>query len=77
VLPIVAQLRSAGVEADLDLLGRKPGAVAKHADAVRARYLVIVGDRDLEAGSVQAKELATGQATALPLGELAAWLKAR
>ena len=74
VLPIVAKLRAAGVEADLDLLGRKPGAVAKHADAVKARSLVIVGDRDLESGSVQVKELATGATTAVPLAGLADWL---
>jgi histidyl-tRNA synthetase len=70
VLPIVAELRGKGVTADLDLLGRKPGAVAKHADAVRAKHVVIVGDRDLEAGTVQVKELATGQAKAVRLTEL-------
>lgn len=71
VLPVLAQLRAAGVAADLDLLGRKPGAVAKHADAVRAKWLVIVGDRDLEAGTVQVKELASGVAKTVKLGELA------
>lgn len=71
VLPLVAGLRAAGVSADLDLLGRKPGAVAKAADAARARHLVIVGDRDLESGQVQVKELASGAATAVPLERLA------
>ncbi|MEK6986339.1 MAG: histidine--tRNA ligase [Candidatus Thermoplasmatota archaeon] len=71
VLPIVAQLRSAGVEVELDLLSRKPGAVAKHADAVGARFLVIVGDRDLESGSVQVKELASGNQVAVPIRTLA------
>jgi len=51
--------------------GRKPGAVAKHADAVRARALVIVGDRDLEAGTAQVKELATGATRTVPLAQLA------
>lgn len=60
VLPIVSRLRAAGVEAELDLLGRKPGAVAKHADAVRAEFLVIVGDRDLANGKVFVKDLKTG-----------------
>jgi histidyl-tRNA synthetase len=72
VLPVVAQLRAAGIEADLDLLGRKPGAIAKHADAVRARCLVIVGDRDLESGTVQVKELASGDVKAVALAGLAA-----
>jgi histidyl-tRNA synthetase len=72
VLPVVAQLRSAGIEADLDLLGRKPGAVAKHADAVGAKFLVIVGERDLEAGAVQVKELASGNQVSVPFAKLAA-----
>jgi histidyl-tRNA synthetase len=71
VLPIAAQLRKAGIRVDLDLLGRKPGAVAKHADAVGARHLVIVGDRDLEAGAVQVKDLASGQQESVPLAKLA------
>ena len=71
VLPLVRQLRASGVAADLDLLGRKPGAVAKHADAVQARYLVIVGDRDLEAGTVQVKELSSGAARTVKLADLA------
>jgi histidyl-tRNA synthetase len=72
ILPIVAHLRSKGVEVELDLLARKPGAVAKHADAVGARHLVIVGDRDLQAENVQVKELATGKAAEVPLSGLAA-----
>jgi histidyl-tRNA synthetase len=60
LLPVVARLRADGKAVELDLLGRKPGAVAKHADAVGAKHLVIVGDRDLEAGKVQVKELASG-----------------
>lgn len=71
VLPIVAQLRAAGVACDLDLLGRKPGAAAKHADAVGAKHLVIVGDRDLESGKVQVKELATGNQKEVALTRLA------
>jgi histidyl-tRNA synthetase len=71
VLPIVSQLRARGVEVELDLLGRKPGAVAKHADAVGARRLAIVGDRDLESGAVQVKELASGNAETVRLDALA------
>ncbi len=70
VLPIVAQLRSAGIEVELDLLDRKPGAVAKHADAVGAKFLVIVGERDLESGSVQVKELTSGNQVAVPFAKL-------
>ena len=71
VLPVAARLRAAGIGVELDLLGRKPGAVAKHADAVGARHLVIVGDRDLEAGKVQVKELASGKTRDVALKDLA------
>ncbi len=74
VLGIAAQLRANGIACDLDLMGRKPGAAAKHADAVGAKHLVIVGDRDLTAGTVQVKELASGAVHPVALGELVAWL---
>ncbi|HLF15817.1 MAG TPA: histidine--tRNA ligase [Candidatus Thermoplasmatota archaeon] len=71
-----AALRRAGVAVDIDLLGRKPASAAKHADAVGARHLVVVGDRDLEAGTVQVKELATGKVESVGLNELPAWFVA-
>jgi histidyl-tRNA synthetase len=77
VLPVVSHLRSEGVAVDLDLAGRKPGAIAKAAESAGARYLVIVGDRDLEAGKVQAKEMATGTQHEVALSGLAAWLALR
>jgi histidyl-tRNA synthetase len=70
VLPIVARLRAAGAHVDLDVMGRKPGAIAKHASAIGARNLVIVGDRDLESSRVQVKAMATGEVREVGLGEL-------
>ena len=70
VLPIVSRLRAAGAHVELDLMGRKPGAVAKHAATIGARTLVVVGDRDLEAARVQVKDLATGATREVGLGEL-------
>lgn len=74
VLRTVADLRRAGIAADIDLLGRKPGQVAKAADAAGARYLVIVGDRDLEAGAVQVKDLRGEGGAEVGLDGLHAWL---
>ncbi len=73
VLETAAALRRSGVAVDMDLLGRKPGAVAKHADAVGAAHLVLVGDRDLDAGTVQVKELETGESETVALRDLVAW----
>lgn len=70
VLPVVAALRAQGIQVELDLMARKPGAIAKHADAVAARLLCIVGERDLQAGIAQVKELATGAQQDVPLAGL-------
>jgi histidyl-tRNA synthetase len=67
LLPIVSALRKHGTTVDLDLMGRKPGAIAKAANDAGAKHLVIVGDRDLESGQVEVKDLATGKATKVPL----------
>ena len=73
----VAALRRGGLDVELDLLGRKPGQIAKHADAVGAQFLVLVGDRDLEQGQVQVKSLHDGERHDVALAELEAWLVAR
>ncbi len=75
VLQWVAALRGRGVAVDMDLLGRKPGQAAKAADAAGARYLVILGDRDIEQGVVKVKDLQSGDASDVALDQLVAWLR--
>lgn len=57
VLEIVTALRRGGLAVDVDLMGRKPNKIASAAQAAGARYLVMVGDRDLESGTVRVKEM--------------------
>lgn len=71
LLPLAARLRAAGVHVEVDLLARKPGAVAKHAAAIGARRLVILGDKELASARVKVKEMATGAEREVGLGELA------
>ncbi len=66
-------LREAGVDVDMDLLGRKPKQIAKAADATGARFLVIAGDRDMEAGSVAVKDLHTGNEAQVDVRDLVHW----
>lgn len=70
----VAKLRSVGARADMDLLGRKPNQIAKAADAASARFLVILGDRDIESGNCNVKDLAIGTQSEVPIKELVHWL---
>ncbi len=67
---VATRLRNDGVAVELDLAGRKPGAIAKHADAVGAQVLVLIGDRDLESGTVSLKHLASGDKRDVPIADL-------
>jgi histidyl-tRNA synthetase len=66
----VGALRAAGVAADLAYGDRGLKGAMKAADRSGARWAVVVGDRDLEAGVAQLKDLRSGEQTAVPLDVL-------
>lgn len=66
----VGRWRRAGIGADLAYGDRGLKGAMKAADRSGARWAVVVGDRDLEAGVAQLKDLRTGEQTAVPLSEL-------
>ncbi|WP_433323951.1 histidine--tRNA ligase [Spirillospora sp. CA-294931] len=74
---MIDELRGAGVAADMAYGGKKLKGAMKDADRSGARYALILGERDIAAGSVQLKDLAGGDQTAVPLTELTATLKER
>ncbi len=57
---VVAALRRGNVSADIDIMGRKMGKALKYASAVRARYAVIVGAKEMEDGAVTLRDMTTG-----------------
>ncbi|MGH2699904.1 MAG: histidine--tRNA ligase [Actinomycetota bacterium] len=69
-LPLVTELRRAGVGADWDLMGRQMKAQMKAADRSGARWAAIIGDDELEAGEVTLKDLATGEQERVARNEL-------
>ncbi|MBX6766323.1 MAG: histidine--tRNA ligase [Actinomadura rubrobrunea] len=77
VFGLIAELRAAGVAADMAYGGKKLKGAMKDADRSGARYAVILGERDIAAGSVQLKDLADGDQTAVPLTEIVTTLKER
>ena len=62
-----ADLRRAGVRVDLAYGGRGLKGAMKAADRSGARFALVLGDRDLEAGQVGLKDLATGEQAPVPL----------
>ena len=66
----VTELRRAGVPADLAYGGKGLKGAMRAADRSGATYALIVGKRDLESGTAQLKELASGEQAPVPLAEL-------
>jgi histidyl-tRNA synthetase len=57
---LAAQLRRAGVRVDLAYGGRGLKGAMKAADRSGARFALVLGDRDIEAGTVGLKDLVSG-----------------
>jgi histidyl-tRNA synthetase len=67
---IVAMLRSNGISADIDIMGRKMAKAMKYASSVRARYVVIVGAKELEDDSVTLRDMSTGDQKLVKISDL-------
>ncbi|SDR26872.1 histidine--tRNA ligase [Thermostaphylospora chromogena] len=72
---LLRELRAAGVTADMAFGGRGVKGAMKSADRSGASYAIILGERDLAAGTAQIKDLASGEQTAVPLAEIVTTLK--
>ncbi|WP_246188070.1 histidine--tRNA ligase [Paenibacillus tengchongensis] len=64
-------LRSQGISAERDYLGRKMKAQMKSADRLSARYTAILGEDELLDGVITVKTMATGEQRTIKLEELA------
>ncbi len=69
---VAAMLRSAGVSADIDIMGRKMAKALKFASSARARYAVIIGSKELGEGSATLRDMSSGEQSLVPISELAA-----
>jgi histidyl-tRNA synthetase len=64
---VAAELRARGVRVDLSYGGRGLKGAMKSADRSGARFALVLGDRDLENGTVGLKDLASGEQQDVPL----------
>jgi histidyl-tRNA synthetase len=58
---LLGDLRQAGVVADMDVSGRSVKAQFKLADREKAAFVVVVGEQELQDGTVSLKNLETGE----------------
>lgn len=69
--------REGAIPTDLYVADGRVGKQLRYADRRGARFALIRGDREVEAGVVAVKELATGEQTEVAEAELVGWLRAR
>ncbi len=74
---LAGELRRAGVAVDVAYGGRGLKGAMKAADRSGARYALVLGDRDLEAGTVGVKDLASGDQEPVALDAVVADLGGR
>jgi histidyl-tRNA synthetase len=67
---LLQELRTAGLVADKDYLGKSMKAQMKAADRLQARQVVILGDDELAQGIANVKDMETGEQVSVPLAEL-------
>ncbi|WP_211653952.1 histidine--tRNA ligase [Planococcus alpniumensis] len=68
---IVRDLRANGISADMDFTDRKMKAQMKSADRKNARFVIVIGESELESGKAAVKEMATRDQQEVPFDELA------
>jgi histidyl-tRNA synthetase len=71
---ITGNLRTTGLRIDVDLVGRGPSKNLDYANAMKARWAVLVGEKELANGNVALRNMETGEQREVPVAELASVL---
>lgn len=74
---LVTELRRAGVAADISYGGKGLKGAMKDANRSGARFAVVAGDRDLEEGVVQLKDMESGEQSPVALADVVATVRAK
>lgn len=74
---LVHELRTNGIQVDKDYQGRKMKAQFKAADRFQSKYVLVLGDEELEKKTINLKEMETGQQLEVPVENLIEELRKR
>jgi threonyl-tRNA synthetase len=74
---VAAELRRGGFRVDVDGRREKMQAKIRDAQSQQVPYMLVVGDRDQQAGTVSVRERREGDLGAQPLADVCARLKQR
>lgn len=70
VQPVLAELREKPLNVAVDLSGKKIGNQLKTADKKGLRWVLIIGEEELQSGKMKLKDLANGQETTVTANDL-------
>jgi len=71
---LISSFRAKGISADMDYVDRKMKAQMKSADRLGAKFVLVIGDSELEENAVNVKEMETGNQEKVPFSELVNYL---
>ena len=69
---VVAQLKAAGIRAEVDLRNEKIGYKIREAQSLKIPYMLVVGDKEVENGTVSVRTRSGGDQGSVPLDEFKA-----
>ncbi|AOM82488.1 histidine--tRNA ligase [Salisediminibacterium beveridgei] len=72
---LIHKLRHAGLSVDTDYLSRKMKGQMKAAGRINAGYALILGDEEVQAGTIEVKHMLTGSQETVNISELTDYLK--
>jgi len=70
-IEVLSSLRAAGLGADIDLVGRGPSKNLDYANAIGARYAVLLGEKELKAARATVRDMVSGVQREVALADLA------
>lgn len=73
-LGVLAQLRRAGISADMDLMGRGISKALAYANGIGAAKAILIGEKELAEGSATVRDMKTGEQAKAPLGSILGYL---
>ena len=74
-LLLAEELRGQGLIVECDLMERSLKAQFKYADKLGVRYVVVIGENELNMGEAEVKHLSTSTAERVKFGEIAQYIK--
>lgn len=74
-VPLLHELRKEGIQVDKDYQGRGMRAQFRAADRLQAKYVLILGDQELEKKVINVREMASGEQIEIPLNALVETMK--